>query len=492
MSFIQRAWRELLYSALGSLAGVFGFLTVLLTMVPGVALSVTIVWTVVGLLLVTLSLRLAVQLGGLHRRLLARVLGHEVGPPPPFQPGTGVLNRLDRRLRYRAGWRAVWYALVKLPVASVQAWAVAFTVTGLIDMSYPVMWLLFRHAPPGVKLSPLTAVTPVPLVDLQVATWAGTLPGAILGFACVLAGRWLARGSSVVDQRLIQGLLGPSSMAERVTQLERTRALAVDDAAAALRRVERDLHDGAQMRLAALAMNLGMAQEKLGPAPAETASAGTGPADAAALRELLEAAQRNAADALADLRDIARGIHPPALDNGLAVALESLAAASAIPATLTVDLPGRPAPAIETITYFCAAELIANSTKHSYANQIKIEIFSERTEVLALRVSDDGIGGADQDKGSGLDGLAQRVSTVDGRIEVSSPAGGPTIVTVELPLRARLGTGAEGNADAGSNRRGRRAAARRADPAAGGPRAHRVRRGRRRGRADRGGDGTQA
>jgi signal transduction histidine kinase len=492
MSFIQRAWRELLYSALGSLAGVLGFLTVLLTMVPGVALSVTIVWTVVGLLLVTLSLRLAVQLGGLHRRLLARVLGHEVGPPPPFQPGTGVLNRLDRRLRYRAGWRAVWYALVKLPVASVQAWAVAFTVTGLIDMSYPVMWLLFRHAPPGVKLSPLTAVTPVPLVDLQVATWAGTLPGAVLGFACVLAGRWLARGSSVVDQRLIQGLLGPSSMAERVTQLERTRALAVDDAAAALRRVERDLHDGAQMRLAALAMNLGMAQEKLGPAPAETASAGTGPADAAALRELLEAAQRNAADALADLRDIARGIHPPALDNGLAVALESLAAASAIPATLTVDLPGRPAPAIETITYFCAAELIANSTKHSYANQIKIEIFSERTEVLALRVSDDGIGGADQDKGSGLDGLAQRVSTVDGRIEVSSPAGGPTIVTVELPLRARLGTGAEGNADAGSNRRGRRAAARRADPAAGGPRAHRVRRGRRRGRADRGGDGTQA
>jgi signal transduction histidine kinase len=501
MSIIQRAWRELLYCALGSLAGLCGFLTVLLTMAPGLALSVTIVWTVVGLLLVTLSLRLAVRLGGLHRRVLARVLGQVVGAPPPFEPGTGLLNRLDRRLRYRAGWRAVWYALVKLPVAAVQAWAVVFTVMGLIDMSYPVIWLLFRHAPPGGKLSPLIAVSPVPFGDLHIATWPGTLPGAILGFACVLAGRWLAFGSNAVDQRLIRGLLGPSSMAERVSQLERTRALAVDDAAAALRRVERDLHDGAQMRLAALAMNLGMAQEKLGPTSAEAASAGTGPADAAAadadvdvgtLRELLDAAQRNAADALADLRDIARGIHPPALDNGLAVALESLAAASAIPATLAVDLPGRPAPAIETITYFCAAELIANSTKHSYANQIKIEIFSERPEVLALRVSDDGIGGADQEKGSGLDGLAQRVSTVDGRIEVSSPAGGPTVVTVELPLRARQGTGAEGNADASSNRRGRRAAARRADPAAGGPRAHRVRRGRRRGRADRGGGGTQA
>jgi signal transduction histidine kinase len=537
MSFIQRAWRELLYCALGSLAGLFGFLTVVVTMAPGLALSVTIVWTVVGLLLVTLSLRLAVRFGGLHRHLLARVLGHEVGPPPPFQQGTGVLNRLDRRLRYRAGWRAVWYALVKLPVAAVQAWAVVFTVMGLIDVSYPMIWLLFRHAPPGGRLSPIVAVTPVPFGDLTVATGAGTLPAALIGIACVLGGRWLAVGSNAVDQRLIRGLLGPSSMAERVTQLERTRALAVDDAAAALRRVERDLHDGAQMRLAALAMNLGMAQEKLGPAPAGTAQgkpvqgkpaqgkpaqgkpvhselahselahsetaqantaqgepvpAGTGPADVDALRDLLEAAQRNAADALADLRDIARGIHPPALDNGLAVALESLAAASAIPATLTVDLPGRPAPAIETITYFCAAELIANSTKHSYANQIKIEIFSERAELLALRISDDGVGGADQEKGSGLDGLAQRVSTVDGRIEVSSPAGGPTVVTVELPLRAQQGAGAEGNADASSNRRGRRAAARRADPAAGGPRAHRVRRGRRRGRADRGGDGTQA
>jgi signal transduction histidine kinase len=231
-----------------------------------------------------------------------------------------------------------------------------------------------------------------------------------------------------VDRRLIRSLLGPSTLTERVSELERTRALAVDDSAAALRRVERDLHDGAQMRLAALAMNLGMAREKLGD--------DDGPAT---VRELVDAAHRNAVDALADLRDIARGIHPPALDNGLAVALESLAASSAIPATLTADLPDRPAPAIETIAYFCAAELIANATKHSYANQIKIEINSERTGLLRLRVSDDGIGGADQARGSGLDGLAQRVSTVDGRLDLSSPPGGPTIVTVDLPLRASGG-----------------------------------------------------
>jgi len=205
----------------------------------------------------------------------------------------------------------------------------------------------------------------------------------------------------------------------------------VEDSAAALRRVERDLHDGAQMRLAALAMNLGMAREKLDDDD-----------DDATVRELIDAAHRNAVDALADLRDLARGIHPPVLDSGLASALATLAASSAIPASVTADIETRPAPAIETIAYFCAAELIANATKHSYADQITIKIYTERAGLLRLEVTDDGIGGADAAleskpaRGSGLAGLAQRVSTVDGRIDVSSPPGGPTTVTVELPLRA--------------------------------------------------------
>ena len=242
--------------------------------------------------------------------------------------------------------------------------------------------------------------------------------------------RWirLARGINTADRSLIRGLLGPTSMAERVSELERTRTLAVEDSAAALRRVERDLHDGAQMRLAALAMNLGMAREKLGEDDEQP--------EGATVRELIDAAHRNAVDALADLRDLARGIHPPVLDSGLASALATLAASSAIPASVTADIDPRPAPAIETIAYFCAAELIANATKHSYANQIKIKISTERTGVLLLEVSDDGIGGADTARGSGLAGLAQRVSTVDGRIDMVSPTGGPTTVTVELPLRA--------------------------------------------------------
>ena len=306
----------------------------------------------------------------------------------------------------------------------MQLYAIVLTVFGLVDLSYPVAWLLFRNGS-GANLSPLVAVVPVPFGGkVEVSSWPGTFPAAIAGAACVVAAAWLARAINAGDRALIRGLLGPSSMAERVSELERTRTLAVEDSAAALRRVERDLHDGAQMRLAALAMNLGMAREKLDGD------------DGATVRELIDAAHRNAVDALADLRDLARGIHPPVLDSGLASALATLATSSAIPASVTADVDPRPAPAIETIAYFCAAELIANATKHSYANQIKIKIYTERTGVLRLEVSDDGIGGADAARGSGLAGLAQRVSTVDGRIDVVSPAGGPTTVTVELPLRA--------------------------------------------------------
>jgi signal transduction histidine kinase len=222
-------------------------------------------------------------------------------------------------------------------------------------------------------------------------------------------------------------LLGPGGLAQRVRHLEQSRAVAVDDAAAQLRRLERDLHDGAQIRLATLAMNLGMAKKKLG-------ADGEVP-DPAAVRELVAAALLGAKNALGELRELARGIHPPVLDNGLADALATLAASNAIPAQLTISLPVRPTPAIESIAYFCAAELLANAAKHSCADDIKIDA-SERDGVFLLHITDDGTGGADPASGSGLSGLMQRVAVVDGRLDISSPPGGPTRVTVELPLRA--------------------------------------------------------
>jgi signal transduction histidine kinase len=422
--FTRRTVRELLYCVFGGLAGVAGFWITLVLLASGLTISVSVLGTVVGLLLLTVALRAGRGLGGLHRRLASRLLGYKVEAPPKFQPGTGILGRLDKRLRDRVAWRGISYSLVKLPVAAVQLYAVAGLVIGLIDVTYPVDWVLFRNHSGGT-LRPMVALMPLSFGgNLKISTWPGTFLAALIGAAGVIAATWLARGINTADRRLARGLLGPS----RVSELERTRTLAVEDAAAELRRVERDLHDGAQMRLAALAMNLGMAREKLGDDDEH--------ADHATVRELIDAAHRNAVDALADLRDLARGIHPPALDNGLASALATLAASSAIPATVSAGIEQRPAPAIETIAYFSAAELIANATKHSYADEIKINIFTERSGVLRLEVSDDGIGGADAARGSGLAGLAQRVSTVDGRLEVSSPPGGPTMVTVELPLKA--------------------------------------------------------
>ena len=426
--FTRRTVREMLYCGVGGLAGVAGFWIALVLLVFGLGVSASVLGTVVGLLLLTLALRVGRRLGALHRRLASWLLGYRVDAPPKFQPGTGILGRLDRRLRDRAAWRGISYSLVKLPVAAVQVYAICAAVIGLVDLTYPVDWVLFRHHSGG-RLNPLIAVTTLPAGgNLKIYSWPGTLLAALIGAVSVIAASWLARAINAGDRRLVRGLLGPTTMAERVSELERTRTLAVEDAAAALRRVERDLHDGAQMRLAALAMNLGMAREKLGDDDEH--------ADNATVRELIDAAHHNAVDALADLRDLARGIHPPALDNGLASALATLAASSAIPATVTADIQTRPAPAIETIAYFSAAELITNATKHSYANEIKINIRTERSGVLRLEVTDDGVGGADAARGSGLAGLAQRVSTVDGRLDVSSPPGGPTTVTVELPLKA--------------------------------------------------------
>jgi len=210
-------------------------------------------------------------------------------------------------------------------------------------------------------------------------------------------------------------VLQAGSLTERVRDLEETRARAVDDSAATLRQVERDLHDGAQARLVALAMSLGMAKEKLGEGASE--------ADMVRVRMLVDTAHRGAKEAIAELRDLARGIHPPALDNGLADALSTLAARSAIPVTLTAAIPRRPTPAIEAIAYFCAAELLANAAKHSAAGEVTIDA-RERGGVLQFACPGRRPRRCRPGPGSGLAGLQQRVSTVDGSLSVSSPDGG--------------------------------------------------------------------
>jgi signal transduction histidine kinase len=218
--------------------------------------------------------------------------------------------------------------------------------------------------------------------------------------------------------------------ARRVRELERSRAHLVDDSAARLRQIERDLHDGAQAQMVAVAMKLGLATKKLG-----RMVDGTGQTDLERVLELVAAAHRGAKEAITELRDLARGIHPPVLDQGLGTALATLAARSEVPVELVIDLPERPSAAIETIAYFCAAELLTNVTKHSGARHATLEV-AHAPGLLRVVVCDDGSGGARVEERGGLAGLAERVGTVDGRLQVASPPGGPTVVTVELPSHA--------------------------------------------------------
>jgi signal transduction histidine kinase len=405
--FTRRAWRELLFCAIEVPLGLC-------------VLAIPITGIVALLPLLFLMPRIARGLGAAHRALAARLLGERIAGPPPIRRGRGIGGWLAATPRDGPGWKAAAYLVVKLPVLVVEVYAVFLAAAGVANLTYPFWWPLFRNHPASVRLGPVVALTP--FGSLHITTFPGTFAAFAAGAAMVLAAPWVARAGATADRWLMRGLLGPGRLAQRVADLEQSRAAAVDDSAALLRRLERDLHDGAQIRLATIAMNLGMAREKLSDGDP-------------AVRELVDAAHQGAKDALTELRNLARGIHPPALDNGLADALATLAARSAIPAELTTAIPRRPAPAIETIAYFCAAELLANAAKHSQANKVVIEM-TGRGESLVLRVSDDGRGDADPARGTGLSGLAQRVRTVDGSLEITSPPGGPTQVTVRLPLHA--------------------------------------------------------
>jgi signal transduction histidine kinase len=260
--------------------------------------------------------------------------------------------------------------------------------------------------------------------------------GVSLGLALFLIGIWGAAGSGSFWPvwPVIAGLLAlaihasivflsaPANqrLSERIDVLTSTRAGAVDAQEEKLRRIERDLHDGAQARLVALGMSLGMAEQKLDAAE---------PAQA---RELLAEARVGAEQALRELRDLARGIHPPVLaDRGLEEAVRSLADLSPMQVSVSVELGPRPAAAVESAAYFVAAEGLANAAKHARAERVEIRI-ARRGSSLNLEILDDGSGGADPN-GSGLQGLRHRVEALDGTFRVLSPPGGPTVLIAELP-----------------------------------------------------------
>ncbi|WEO95940.1 sensor domain-containing protein [Streptomyces sp. FXJ1.172] len=369
-AYDPHTWKEIAYLLLNLPVTVFGFVYAVTTLSVGGSLTVT----VVGLPLLALSLLGARQLGKLERARARWLLGVRVEEPTPLPLARGgsLVQRLWMALKDPVGWRTLLYDLIRLP------WGILTFCTVLTSLI--VLW-------------------PV-------------LP-------------YLARGLANVDRALVRGLLSPSDGLERrIAELESDRGVVVDTAAADLRRIERDLHDGAQARLVNLAMGLGLAKEKLLEDPDSAAA-------------MVDEAHGEVKLALQELRDLARGIHPAVLtDRGLDAALSSVATRCTVPVKVTVDLVARPAPAIEGIAYFTVSELLQNISKHSRARNASVDVWRAEDRLL-IQVRDDGQGGARLEGGSGMRGLSERLGAVDGLFVLDSPAGGPTVVTAELPWRDR-------------------------------------------------------
>jgi signal transduction histidine kinase len=289
--------------------------------------------------------------------------------------------------------------------------------------------------PAAMVIYGLEGILAVPIVTAFVGDgygysfgWAVDFPGESLvaipqGVLFVALGLAIAPRMQRVNAAFARRLLGPvwsSELSERVQRLTETRAEAVDAQAAELRRIERDLHDGAQARLVTMGMNVSMAKDLLATQP-ELAE-----------RMLAEALQIND-KAMAELRGLIRGIHPPLLaEQGLDVAVRGLGMALPIPVDIDVELPGRLAPAVESAVYFAIAEALTNVAKHSRARAAWV-MLRHRDGRLAMTVADDGAGGADPAQGTGLAGIQRRLAVFDGTLDVASPPGGPTVVTMELP-----------------------------------------------------------
>ncbi|MEU9119681.1 sensor domain-containing protein [Streptomyces sp. NPDC048506] len=415
--FSGRTWREFLYLFLSLPIASLMFSYAIAVISLGAGLLVTFL----GIPVLAGGLAGGRALGGLERTRAGALLGLEVAAPEPVRPSKpGLMGWIAAVLKSGASWRHLLYSLLHFP------WAVFSFVFSLTFWS--VAWALLSY--------PLWRWTfPMYLDQPGIQMWGdGDGNGVYLdtpaeiGFTCgvglllVLAGPWVIRGLTQVDRVMVLGLLGPSSLATRVSQLESDRGVVVDTAAADLRRIERDLHDGAQARLVSLAMDLGLAKEKLAEDPQAAA-------------KMVDEAHGEVKIALQELRDLARGIHPAILtDRGLGPALSALAARCTVPVKVTVDLDRRPAAAIEGIAYFTASELLQNVSKHAQASRATLDVWRTADRIMVL-VTDDGRGGAGTDTGTGLAGLAERLDAVDGLLIVDSPVGGPTSITAELPWR---------------------------------------------------------
>ena len=402
-SLLARGGRDFVYVASGLPLGI-AWLVALVTLLA-VGLSLALITIGIPILAFTLLL---VRLGAnAERERAALALGAPIARPRRRPPAsTRLLDRMLAPLRDRRTWRELGYMLLLGPVGIIAGTiAIAVWSAALAALAAPVF------APGAAAGSTLD--------DLGAAVFVIALGGIALAALAAVVTRALAAGCAA----LAQGLLAPADraeLAERISSLEATRSGAVDSADARLRRIERDLHDGAQHRLAYIAMELGRARSKLA-------------SDPHAADALLAGAHDESKVAMRELRDLVRGIHPSVLsDRGLDAALSGLAERATIPVEIRGGVEGRLPPAVETAAYYVAAETLTNAGKHAGASQAYVDVHRNGRH-LVLEIGDDGRGGARRVPGSGLEGLGQRVEALDGTLTVDSPDGGPTTIVARLP-----------------------------------------------------------
>jgi signal transduction histidine kinase len=403
-----RTWLAMTSHMAGLIIGIAIFTIFVTGLSVGFSLLVV---ALVGLPILGLTLRVATWFAAAERARLAFMLGTRI-PAWPAESRAGYRWGLVPRWRMlgqRASWAELSYGLLRLPVSAVALTvSVSFWSAGLVMLALPFYNTYLPAG--GAELGDFVLRgSSVPYISA-------------LGLVVLIVAAQVTRGFAIADAAMSRRLLGPpSDLAARVEQLEDSRERVLGAAETERRRIERDLHDGAQQRLVALAMELGRAKAKFTDDP-----------DAA--RVLVDQAHAQAKEALTELRNLVRGVHPPVLtERGLDAALSGLAALCPIPVDVHVDVPVRPKSAVEAVAYFMVAEALTNVAKHSRASQAKVVVEGHGYPgTLTVMVSDDGIGGANANS-PGLSGLADRVSGVDGRLSVESPSGGPTIIAAELP-----------------------------------------------------------
>jgi signal transduction histidine kinase len=382
----------------------FGVLT------TGLALGVGLLITLLGIPILIAAPWLIRAMGNIERARINGFLGTALRDPyRPTVPETGWSARLLAIGKDPATWRDLVFLILRMPMglftfmALVTSWALAIGLL-LSPISY---WFGVLHLDLGSWD-----------IDGPFAVALATSAGVVMLFVSVGLTRGFARLDAVLAGALLDA--SPEELKRRVTEIASSRTRSVSAADQERRRLERDLHDGAQQRLVSLAMTLGLAQQKLASNPEQGA-------------RLVAEAHEEAKRALQDLRDLARGLHPAVLtDHGLEAALPALAARCPIPTRVDALVSPRPVPAVESAAYFVVAEALTNVARHSQATAVEVTARRDGN-ALTVEVRDNGVGNACVAPGGGLAGLTDRIEALDGRLTVSSPSGGPTVIHVEVP-----------------------------------------------------------